>query len=84
MQVMALQIYWSRLELPIATLQTGNNRSVIFSQPDKTAQVTTMPIFCFVQEDRFGNGDVVESTAEGWRRQIFHRIRAVFGFGLGL
>ena len=37
-----------------------------------------------LQEDRFGNGDVVESTAEGWRRQIFHRIRAVFGFGLGL
>ncbi len=36
------------------------------------------------KEDRFGNGDVVESTAQGWRAQIFHRIRAVFGFGLGM
>lgn len=36
------------------------------------------------KEDRFGNGDVVESTAQGWKAQIFHRIRAVFGFGLGM
>ncbi|EIE26952.1 hypothetical protein COCSUDRAFT_21985 [Coccomyxa subellipsoidea C-169] len=36
------------------------------------------------KEDRFGNGDVIESTAQGWRAQIFHRIRAVFGFGLGM
>lgn len=43
-----------------------------------------MKTLVLMQEDRFGNGDVVESTAEGWRRQIFHRIRAVFGFGLGL
>jgi activator of HSP90 ATPase len=36
------------------------------------------------KEDRFGNGDVVESTAQGWQNQILQRIRAVFGYGLGL
>lgn len=36
------------------------------------------------KEDRFGNGDIVESTAQGWRAQIFQRIRAIFGYGLGL
>lgn len=34
------------------------------------------------KEDRFGNGEVVENTTHGWKQQIFHRIRAVFGFGL--
>ena len=36
------------------------------------------------KEDRFGNGDLVESTAQGWKQQIFHRIRTVFGFGVGM
>ncbi len=34
------------------------------------------------KEDRYGNGEVVENTTHGWKQQIFHRIRAVFGFGL--
>jgi activator of HSP90 ATPase len=33
-------------------------------------------------EDKFGNHDVVNTTEQGWRNLIFHRIRAVFGFGL--
>lgn len=36
------------------------------------------------EEDSFGNGDVLETTTSGWKQQIFHKIRAVFGYGLGL
>ncbi|CAK9199805.1 unnamed protein product [Sphagnum troendelagicum] len=34
------------------------------------------------EEDRFGNATVVENTERGWRDLIFHKIRAVFGYGL--
>lgn len=33
------------------------------------------------REDKFG-GDALETTRSGWRQQILHRIRAVFGYGL--
>eukprot|EP00850_Spirogloea_muscicola_P006127 SM000029S10422 [mRNA] locus=s29:55791:57953:+ [translate_table: standard] len=34
------------------------------------------------EEDRFGNSNVLEVTERGWRDLIFHRIRAVFGYGV--
>nr|GMD90546.1 activator of 90 kDa heat shock protein ATPase homolog [Ipomoea batatas] len=34
------------------------------------------------EEDRYGNETVVENTERGWRDIIFHKIRAVFGFGI--
>ncbi|CAN1772892.1 Activator of 90 kDa heat shock protein ATPase homolog 1 [Linum perenne] len=34
------------------------------------------------EEDRYGNATVVENTERGWRDLIFHKIRAVFGFGI--
>lgn len=34
-------------------------------------------IFC-----RYGNSTVVENTERGWKDLIFHKIRAVFGFGI--
>ncbi|GAB4843770.1 hypothetical protein Ancab_013735 [Ancistrocladus abbreviatus] len=34
------------------------------------------------EEDRYGNETVVENTERGWRDLIFHKIRAIFGFGL--
>ncbi|XP_038686343.1 activator of 90 kDa heat shock protein ATPase homolog 1-like [Tripterygium wilfordii] len=34
------------------------------------------------EEDRYGNATVVENTEIGWRDLIFHKIRAVFGFGI--
>ncbi|KAF8019820.1 hypothetical protein BT93_G0495 [Corymbia citriodora subsp. variegata] len=33
-------------------------------------------------QDRYGNATVVENTERGWRDLIFHKIRAVFGFGI--
>ncbi|XP_077236257.1 aha1 domain-containing protein [Tasmannia lanceolata] len=34
------------------------------------------------EEDRYGNSTVVENTERGWKELIFHKIRAVFGFGM--
>ncbi|XP_072974394.1 uncharacterized protein [Typha angustifolia] len=34
------------------------------------------------EEDKYGNATVVENTERGWRELIFHKIRAVFGFGM--
>nr|CAD1826167.1 unnamed protein product [Ananas comosus var. bracteatus] len=34
------------------------------------------------EEDKYGNATVVENTERGWREHIFHKIRAVFGFGI--
>ncbi|KAF2289516.1 hypothetical protein GH714_036781 [Hevea brasiliensis] len=34
------------------------------------------------EEDRYGNATVAENTERGWRDLIFHKIRAVFGFGI--
>eukprot|EP00850_Spirogloea_muscicola_P018054 SM000161S02436 [mRNA] locus=s161:242444:244599:+ [translate_table: standard] len=34
------------------------------------------------EEDRFGYSNVLEVTERGWRDLIFHRIRAVFGYGV--
>ncbi|CAM8890031.1 hypothetical protein QQ045_025846 [Rhodiola kirilowii] len=34
------------------------------------------------EEDRYGNATVVENTEKGWRELIFHKLRAVFGFGI--
>ena len=36
------------------------------------------------ETDRHGNEDVLETTRTGWKQQIFQKIRAVFGFGVGL
>lgn len=31
---------------------------------------------------RYGNSTVVENTERGWKDLIFHKLRAVFGFGI--
>ncbi|KAF6251542.1 activator of Hsp90 ATPase [Scenedesmus sp. NREL 46B-D3] len=34
------------------------------------------------EADKYGHGDVQEQVEQGWRGQIFNRIRAVFGYGV--
>lgn len=34
------------------------------------------------EADKFGHGDVQDQVENGWKQQIFHRIRAVFGYGV--
>ena len=34
------------------------------------------------ETDRFGHHDVLSTVEGGWRNNVFHRIRAVFGYGV--
>lgn len=34
------------------------------------------------EQDKFGNEDVIGNVERGWQQQMFHRIKAVFGFGV--
>eukprot|EP01026_Neomeris_dumetosa_P017748 TRINITY_DN1687_c0_g1_i3.p1 TRINITY_DN1687_c0_g1~~TRINITY_DN1687_c0_g1_i3.p1 ORF type:complete len:361 (+),score=57.82 TRINITY_DN1687_c0_g1_i3:70-1152(+) len=34
------------------------------------------------EEDRYGNVDVVGRVEQGWKEQVFFRIKAVFGYGI--
>lgn len=57
---------------------------IILEEPEEGTTVLTLVHSGIPEEDQFGNEGVFETTANGWKQQIFHRIRAVFGFGLGL
>jgi hypothetical protein len=52
------------------------------AEPEPGHTVVTLTQTGVPDEDKFGNHDVVNTTEQGWRNLIFHRIRAVFGFGL--
>lgn len=34
------------------------------------------------ETDKYGHHDVLSTVEAGWRQQVFHRIRAVFGYGV--
>lgn len=51
-------------------------------EPESGVTVVKLTHTDIPEEDRYGNSTVVENTERGWRDLIFHKIRAVFGFGL--
>ncbi|KAL3846249.1 hypothetical protein ACJIZ3_003652 [Penstemon smallii] len=53
-----------------------------FDEPESGMTVVKLIHTDVPEEDRYGNATVVENTERGWRDLIFHRIRAVFGFGI--
>ncbi|KAJ9184666.1 hypothetical protein P3X46_004370 [Hevea brasiliensis] len=53
-----------------------------FDEPEPGLTVIQLLHTDIPEEDRYGNATVVENTERGWRDLIFHRIRAVFGFGI--
>ncbi|XP_052176022.1 uncharacterized protein LOC127790517 [Diospyros lotus] len=53
-----------------------------FDEPEPGITVVKLTHTDVPEEDRYGNATVVENTERGWRDLIFHKIRAVFGFGL--
>ncbi|KNA18076.1 hypothetical protein SOVF_074170 [Spinacia oleracea] len=55
---------------------------LIFEEPESGVTVVKLVQTDVPEEDRYGNGTVVENTERGWRDLIFQRIRAIFGFGL--
>lgn len=55
---------------------------LVFDEPEPGVTVLKLTHSEVPEEDRYGNSTVVENTERGWRDLIFHKIRAVFGFGL--
>ncbi|CAN4109099.1 unnamed protein product [Withania somnifera] len=55
---------------------------ITFEEPQSGVTVVKLTHSDVPEEDRYGNATVVENTERGWRDLIFHRIRAVFGFGI--
>ncbi|GAB2227474.1 hypothetical protein Droror1_Dr00009296 [Drosera rotundifolia] len=53
-----------------------------FDEPEPGVTVIKLVQTDVPEEDRYGNETVVENTERGWRDLIFHKIRAIFGFGL--
>ncbi|KFK38570.1 hypothetical protein AALP_AA3G130700 [Arabis alpina] len=55
---------------------------IVFDEPQPGVTIVNLTHTDVPEEDRYGNATVVENTERGWRDLIFHRIRAVFGFGI--
>ncbi|KAJ9695563.1 hypothetical protein PVL29_010845 [Vitis rotundifolia] len=55
---------------------------IAFDEPEPGLTVVKLTQTGIPEEDRYGNATVVENTERGWRDLIFHKIRAVFGFGI--
>eukprot|EP01018_Ginkgo_biloba_P005984 Gb_01939 [translate_table: standard] len=53
-----------------------------FEEPEVGLTIVKLTQTDVPEEDRFGNATVVENTERGWRELIFHKIRAVFGYGI--
>ncbi|CAD7698022.1 unnamed protein product [Ostreobium quekettii] len=53
-----------------------------FDSPATGTTVVKLQQSGIPSEDRYGNEDVIRVTENGWRTQIFHRIRGVFGYGI--
>ena len=54
---------------------------ISLEEPSEGSTVLRLSHRAIPREDKFG-GDAVETARSGWRQQILHRIRAVFGYGL--
>ncbi|GFZ20925.1 aha1 domain-containing protein [Actinidia rufa] len=53
-----------------------------FEEPEPGVTIVKLTQTDVPEEDRYGNATVVDNTERGWRDLIFHKIRAVFGFGI--
>ncbi len=56
--------------------------TITIEEKDKGNTVVKLVQTGIPDQDKFGHHDVVSTTEKGWKGQIFHRIRAVFGYGL--
>ncbi|XP_072983865.1 uncharacterized protein [Typha latifolia] len=55
---------------------------LIFDEPEPGVTIIKLTQTDVPEEDKYGNETVAENTERGWRELIFHKIRAVFGFGI--
>ncbi|GAB4819096.1 hypothetical protein N2152v2_006142 [Parachlorella kessleri] len=56
--------------------------TITIEEKDKGNTVLKLTQTGIPEQDRFGHHDVVGTTEAGWKNQVFHRIRAVFGYGI--
>ena len=56
--------------------------TITIEEKDKGNTVLRLLQTGIPEQDRFGHHDVVGTTEAGWKNQVFHRIRAVFGYGI--
>ena len=71
---------WSHVDVESSSLQVV----IRLEEPSPGTTVLHLEQTGIPDEDKFENSDVLETTSNGWKQQIFQRIRAVFGYGLGL
>eukprot|EP00192_Tetraselmis_astigmatica_P011129 CAMPEP_0117666788 /NCGR_PEP_ID=MMETSP0804-20121206/10577_1 /TAXON_ID=1074897 /ORGANISM="Tetraselmis astigmatica, Strain CCMP880" /LENGTH=349 /DNA_ID=CAMNT_0005474385 /DNA_START=93 /DNA_END=1142 /DNA_ORIENTATION=- len=55
---------------------------IVLEEPEPGNTLLTFTQSNIPPEDKFGNHDVVGNCENGWKDQIFHRIKAVFGYGI--
>ncbi|CAM6097502.1 unnamed protein product [Calypogeia fissa] len=60
----------------------NSNVTLTFEEPEIGTTIVKLTHSDIPEEDRYGNATVVENTRKGWRDLIFHKILAVFGYGL--
>lgn len=53
-----------------------------FEEPEIGVTIVKLTQTDVPEEDRYGNATVVENTQRGWKDLIFHKVRAVFGYGV--
>lgn len=55
---------------------------ITLEEPEEGTTILKLTQTNIPEEDRYGNSTVYETTERGWRDLIFHKIRAVFGYGI--
>ncbi|MEW5304257.1 MAG: hypothetical protein WDW38_011278 [Sanguina aurantia] len=56
--------------------------TITFTEPDSGTTLLSLSHAGIPDYDKFGHGDVLESTEKGWNGQVLGRIRSVFGYGV--
>jgi hypothetical protein len=51
------------------------------AEPEPGNTVLTLTHTGLPEEDKFGHSDVQQQVEEGWQRQVFSSIKAIFGYG---
>lgn len=51
------------------------------AEPEAGNTILTLTHTGLPEEDKFGHSDVQQQVEEGWKRQVFSNIKAIFGYG---
>jgi hypothetical protein len=51
------------------------------AEPEPGNTVLSLTHTGLPEEDKYGHSDVQQQVEEGWKRQVFSNIKAIFGYG---